>query len=322
MINKLSVVCCMVAVLSLCGACGSAIDHRVQSVVEEELLRMVEYVEADCATAIVMDVETGRIKGAAGFEYNADDIIFVIKTDVGNDSYAPGAVMIPLSMKIALDERFITDRDSVILPSNNVGNRYDDIIMTDMRYMENITADKIIECSSNVGISNVITNGFKGHYGLFAERLRRIGFCGVDSAGIDLKKLANMSYGYRLEVTPLQLLTAYNEVARRHTDVDNIVAEMLLAPVYGDEGTASKWVGGSGVKVAGKSGTVYRVNEETGEYDASHKTLTFCGFFPADDPEYSCIVVIDNPKVNRVGAASTSGCVFRCIADRLAAEPR
>ena len=89
-INRFLVVGCMAAVLSLCGACGkdgSVVDSEVQSVVEEELLRMFEYVEADRATAIVMDVETGEIKASAGFEFNADDSIFVIKTYVDNVGY-------------------------------------------------------------------------------------------------------------------------------------------------------------------------------------------------------------------------------------------
>ena len=69
------------------------------------------------------------------------------------------------------------------------------------------------------------------------------------------------------------------------------------------------------MRIAGKTGTCYMI--ENGQYNTSKKRLAFCGFFPADKPKYSCIVLIANPKQNAMGAASTSGEVLKEIALKL-----
>lgn len=61
------------------------------------------------------------------------------------------------------------------------------------------------------------------------------------------------------------------------------------------------------VKIAGKTGTCYMVDEKTGKY-TNHKRMAFCGFFPADNPKYSCMVLIAHP-IN-AGAARSSGMVL------------
>ena len=66
--------------------------------------------------------------------------------------------------------------------------------------------------------------------------------------------------------------------------------------------------------LAGKTGTCYSVDRATGTYNTGKKRLAFCGFFPADDPQYSCIVLTFYPKRNMFGAASTSGQVMKNIA--------
>jgi cell division protein FtsI (penicillin-binding protein 3) len=74
-------------------------------------------------------------------------------------------------------------------------------------------------------------------------------------------------------------------------------------------------------KIAGKTGTAklvskghYSSEEKLSEYQAS-----FVGYFPADDPIYSCIVVISKPKVAYYGAA-VSGTVFAAIANKVYAS--
>ena len=53
------------------------------------------------------------------------------------------------------------------------------------------------------------------------------------------------------------------------------------------------------VALAGKTGTAYMI--ENGQYVTSKKRLTFCGYFPADKPKYSCIVMTCAPKANWFG---------------------
>ena len=118
-----------------------------------------------------------------------------------------------------------------------------------------------------------------------------------------------------------------------------ILQQMLERVVWGDNGTAKKIMRSPLVKIAGKTGTGKAVienprNSVTGEvrthdiygrpwpkgkvgtYDDERKRLSFCGYFPADKPKYSCFVMIFYPKNEKkdVGAAASSGAVLKEIA--------
>ena len=88
---------------------------------------------------------------------------------------------------------------------------------------------------------------------------------------------------------------------------------MLKQVVWGPHGTGRS-LKNDKVALAGKTGTCYSVDPATRQYNTARKRLAFCGFFPADAPKYSCMVLTFYPKRNMFGAASTSGQVMRNIA--------
>lgn len=152
-----------------------------------------------------------------------------------------------------------------------------------------------------------------------------------------------MSIGYELKITPLQLLAFYNAIANdgqrmRPRLVQEIrsrgevlksfepeevggricsrktlkeIQEMLECVVK--NGTA-KNIYTSKYRIAGKTGTA-RLAINSGGYSGGHRA-SFVGYFPADRPLYSCVVVIDNPA-NGYYAAAVSAPVFREIADKV-----
>ncbi len=154
-----------------------------------------------------------------------------------------------------------------------------------------------------------------------------------------------MSTGYEVRVTPLQLLTFYNAVANNGRmmkpylveEVQEVgvplqvfkptvlkrsiasyrtiqQAKALLEAVV-ETGTA-KHIKFDGFKVAGKTGTVI-TNYRTGMPDNQKKyQASFAGFFPADNPAYSCIVVINNPVEKGYYGATVAAPVFREIAGK------
>ncbi len=109
-----------------------------------------------------------------------------------------------------------------------------------------------------------------------------------------------------------------------------ILREMLHGVVYdvyesGGGGTARALRTGR-VEIAGKTGTVQAQREiyfktkdgrdtMTVDYDRAERRLAFAGFFPYDNPQYSCIVVIDKPDLH--SAARVSGAVLRNIAEEM-----
>ena len=155
-----------------------------------------------------------------------------------------------------------------------------------------------------------------------------------------------MSIGYELEITPLQTLAFYNAVAndgvllkpqfvksiKKGLEVKaeydpiilnssicskstlNDLKEMLEGVV--ERGTA-KNIKARGFKIAGKTGTSKIAQGSKGygnKYQAS-----FCGYFPSEDPLYSCIVVVQGPTKNIFGSV-VSGTVFKEIADKVYAH--
>lgn len=156
-----------------------------------------------------------------------------------------------------------------------------------------------------------------------------------------------MSVGYETSLTPLQTLAFYNAVAndgkmiqpiliksinRANKPVETFKAKVLNKRIASDEtleklrlmlegvverGTA-KNVRNEHYKIAGKTGTAQRL--VNGRYMTQSYYASFAGYFPAEDPLYSCIVVIDNPKGwNRYGG-DVSAPVFKEIADMIYAQ--
>lgn len=152
-----------------------------------------------------------------------------------------------------------------------------------------------------------------------------------------------MSYGYGFQMTPLQILTFYNGVANggkllkplfidkieksngqvidykpqvlveRMSSPENIAAVTNMLKDAVSDGTARN-IFTEHYEIAGKTGTArveYWVKDQPMQYRAS-----FAGFFPADNPKYSCVVIIHKPNRSKgyYGGGVTAP-VFKKIAD-------
>ena len=158
-----------------------------------------------------------------------------------------------------------------------------------------------------------------------------------------------MSIGYEVALAPIHLITLYNAVANDGVMVkplfvkeirkNGIVVERFGPTVINPkiaspatirkakiilegvvlEGTADK-IRTPAYRIAGKTGTAqiaqdnrgYRQNTRQVRYKGS-----FVGYFPAENPKYTCMVVIVNPKKGKYYGATVSAPVFREISDKL-----
>jgi len=152
-----------------------------------------------------------------------------------------------------------------------------------------------------------------------------------------------ISHGYELKMTPLQTLALYNAVANNGKMIQPLIVEsvkkanktieryeakvinpkicsketlrdvkLMLEGVV-ERGTASN-IRNKKFKIAGKTGTAKKV--ENGRYTNNYYT-SFAGYFPAEDPQYSCIVVIDEPKGFHIYGSDVAAPVFKEIADKI-----
>jgi cell division protein FtsI (penicillin-binding protein 3) len=160
--------------------------------------------------------------------------------------------------------------------------------------------------------------------------------------------LASMSYGYEVKLTPLQILAFYNAVAndgklvrprfvkevRNHGKIERTYVTEVINPSICSKSTlkaAQKLLTGVIEKgtaknlrtahfgIAGKTGTTQMYNQKTGYREKSYQA-SFVGYFPADRPKYSCIVVIYSPQNYVYHGAYVAGPVFYEIANTLYAN--
>lgn len=160
--------------------------------------------------------------------------------------------------------------------------------------------------------------------------------------------LAQMAYGYEVSMTPLQILTFYNAIANDGEMVKpRMIKEVkewnrsvlkfekeVINPAICSKETAAKVQQllknvvekkhGTGHKLfspnfsmAGKTGTAQK-NYVSKDPDKLKYISTFAGYFPAENPKYSCIVVIHEPDKS-VGyyGADVSGPVFKSVAQKV-----
>jgi len=159
--------------------------------------------------------------------------------------------------------------------------------------------------------------------------------------------LVQMAYGYELKLTPLQTLSLYNAVANdgkmvaplfvkeirrlgntiEHFDTRVIDEQIASAATIGklQDMLAGVMIEGTGkrlrnpeLSMAGKTGTAQMADGAAGYRNRKYQS-SFAGYFPADNPKYSMIVVVQNPRNGYYGA-SVAGPVFRELADMVYAN--
>lgn len=165
-----------------------------------------------------------------------------------------------------------------------------------------------------------------------------------------------MSWGYGVSLTPMQILMFYNAVAnngvmvkpmfikelRKQDKTEKVFeTEIVNSKIASKEtlnkvrkvmenvvvkGTAQN-IYSSNFSMAGKTGTakkyIPRTKDKSGEwqggyYSSKHYVASFAGFFPADNPRYSCIVVVHDPKKEKgYYGATVAAPIFKEIAQKI-----
>lgn len=270
----------------------TTIDIDIQDILEEELIKVCQESNAEWGTAIIMEVETGEIKGISNVELLADGT-YGEALNRAVQAYEPGSVMKPISLMIAFEDGLV----------KNVTDRVETtpFMKTSDHHGANVKNMKeVIEMSSNTGIARVIFRGYADHPEKFYDRLASIGFFEPMRTGIygectprirrleDHDKygnpitmtarrldLARQAYGYATELPPLYTLSIYNALANGgkyvrphlvrglHSEtVDSIFPIDYIRPRICSEETAAKVRECIREVVWGSHGTARRVQDD------------------------------------------------------------
>lgn len=344
----------------------TTINVDYQDIAESALHEALVKYKADKGCVIVMEVATGEIRAMANLTRRGDKYVenfnhaLAGRTDPGSTFKLATMMALMEEKAISLNQMVATGQHSVV---------YNGLRITDSNGggSGTITARQVFEKSSNIGTHLLMRTYFYSRPDLYCQYLRQ--FHLTEPTGIHMKgeaqpiirnpdmkgwskvSLTSMSYGYEMQITPLQMLTFYNAVAnnghwvrpmivkqiRRGKEIleDNKPyisptlicssetirkAQELLRGVV-DHGTA-RHINNPHYGISGKTGTAQKIIG--GLYQAGRYYTSFIGYFPADKPKYSVIAVVDNPhqgdNKGTLYAGAVSAPVFKAVADRIVAS--
>ena len=350
----------------------TTIDVNIQDITHHALLRKLEYFEADHGCAVVMETATGEIKAIANLGRTKKGKYYEKRNYAIWESHEPGSTFKVASLMAALDDKLIDTATVVDTEKGRIyihGSKVED---SHRGGYGKISAARVLEVSSNVGIVKLIKKHYDHQPEKFIEKLEAYGF--TKPIGFPIKgegmpvvprpsdkswskiSLEWMSWGYGISVTPMQTLMFYNAVAnngvmvkpffvkelRRQDKTEKVFKTEVVNPkIASDEtlnkirkvmentvvkGTANN-IYSSNFSMAGKTGTAKKYLQKhidkngkmvSAGYSNKHYVASFAGFFPADKPKYSCIVVIHNPdKKKGYYGATVAGPVFKEIAQKI-----
>ncbi|WP_420150915.1 penicillin-binding protein [Spirosoma sp.] len=344
----------------------TTIDVNFQDIAESALHDALEKYKADKGCVIVMEVATGEIRAMANLTRRGDRYVENFNHALAGRT-DPGSTFKLATMMALMEEKAISLNQIVETGHHSVN--YNGLRITDSNGggSGTITARQVFEKSSNIGTHLLMRSYFYSRPDLYCQYLRQ--FRITQPTGIHMKgeaipvvrnpdmkgwskySLPSMSYGYEMQLTPLQMLTFYNAVANNgHWVRPLIVKQIKLAdeviednkpyvdpkPICSQEtirkaqgllrgvvenGTA-KHINNPHYGIAGKTGTAQKIIN--GQYQAGRYYTSFIGYFPADKPKYSMITVVDNPHQGEnkgsLYAGAVSAPVFKAIADRIVAS--
>ena len=330
----------------------ATIDTRYQDIAESALRNSMNQYGGQAGCAILMEVETGYVLACSSLTRDtAGRIKENLWSNVAcSDSYEPGSTFKTVVMTSMFNDRQVAldtakrvraggvKRYSASSGEINDGHGY----ATDTTNLPGVLAR-----SSNVGMCELAWEYYRNRRDDMKKGIEAIFPFGRMHPDVDVieprtkvgklnsdRDFLNLSYGYSATVTPLQLITFYNALANKGRMVKPLFCRGFedggrtrqLKPVVLNERVCSEEVAaqmrsmlvgvvetgtGNNIRnavygIAGKTGTTQGIS------DKSIKNSSFVGFFPADKPRYTCLVLVERTSIAGRYAAAP---VFRKIAD-------
>lgn len=341
----------------------TTIDITMQDIAETALKKQLIHHDAEFGTVVVMEVATGKVKAIVNLTKNSngDYVEYYYNYAVGRAT-DPGSTFKLASIIVALEDGYIEPCD-MVETGNGIcyyyGHKVEDVLKGGYG---TITAQKSFEVSSNVGISQIINKNYKHQPEKFIDRLYKLELnnpLGVvirgepsptvpypGDAGWSGLSLTQISIGYEVQITPLQILAFYNAIANNGCLVKPVFAEKLkyrgeIVKTFNPEiinpsicsqqtllkvkemlkgvvenGTARN-IKSKNFEIAGKTGTSQLNYGKTNDDKKIEFLSSFAGYFPADDPKYSMVVSVFNPRKNGYYGSIVAAPVFKEIAEKI-----
>lgn len=209
----------------------STLDVGMQDICEKALMDKLTELEAVWGVVVLMDVATGDVKAIVNMERAKNGKYYEMRNLAISNMMEPGSTFKTASIMVALEDGKITP-DYTVDTGKGVKRMYGRD-MKDWNWYKGgygvIDVTRIMEVSSNIGVSSIIDNFYKSNPQKFIDGLRRMSIdqplhlqiAGEGKPNIRGPKeryfaktsLPWMSIGYETQLPPLNILTFYNAIA-------------------------------------------------------------------------------------------------------------
>lgn len=316
--------------------CSLTIDVDMQVIIEEELRSAIERHKADKAMAVLIDPSSGEILALANlpaFNPNtrSDLTQEALTSHPIMSAFEPGSTFKVVGATALLEANKVHPMDVFFCENGKFSIH--GLHIKDWRSFANLTFSEVLQNSSNIGTIKAMENLEAGKLFKIA---RKFGFSeksGIQFPYENTGSLKNnkhwsriskseISIGYEVSVTSLQLAMAYSaignggillkpQLVKNFTTPNGhaqVVDQMDAIRRVASENTmhtlsdilekaVSQGTGSHAflpnLRIAGKTGTAKKI--KNGKY-VSEYIASFASFYPANDPEYTLVVVVDHPR--------------------------
>tara|TARA_B100000945_G_C20416034_1_gene615201 strand:+ start:425 stop:2266 length:1842 start_codon:yes stop_codon:yes gene_type:complete len=329
----------------------TTIDLRIQELAHNSLLDQLKNFDARFGTVVILDVKSGHVKAMVNLgtlnstSFEEDWNYAVLGNPFLNNfkKMEPGSTF-KLASYLAYFEDGGNPNDTINTMNGiyKVPNTTKKIIDSE-KNLGVVNLKDAFATSSNVAVARMVLKKYKDSPAHFLNHIKNFGL--DQKSDIDLNYEPNayisnptdlswseislpwMSYGYGINLTPLQTLTFYNAIANNGIRISPILvthyidggdtiplnrkfinnqkicsqetlkkAHLILRNVI-TTGTAKK-LNDLSTNVSGKTGTTVTNYDSKNVLNKMYQS-SFVGFFPSEKPKYSCIVLIDNPNPDK-----------------------
>ncbi len=333
------------------GSVYLTLDILAQYYAEKALENAVEDYEPERGLILVQQPQTGRILAAASYpRKDGQSLAFQF-------TYEPGSTFKTIAIASALDAGAVSINDAIDMSGRKWEIARGVVVRDRQHDKDELTIPEIMAVSSNIGAGKIALElGAKNlfyYMKAFGFGTKTdINFNGESKGYIlpynkwTVVDTATKGYGYGIALTPVQLIGAYSAVAnggwlmqphlvdrieyadgrteqkaktqkiRRviKQETSDTMKKVLEHVVQKGSGKRARI---KGYSVAGKTGTAEKLSREGG-YATRHHVVSFCGFTPIDDPQFTILVVLDNPAKYTFGGTAAAP-VFKEVAEGLLA---
>ena len=328
----------------------TCIIQELQAVVDSLLDDELQAIDGMQGQVIVMEVQTGRILAMAGRERRFDGKFQPCQNFAFQQE--PGSMMFAASLLASIETGELALSDSVD-SYGGIWDVDGSHLMKDHNWYlggyGRITLEEALRFSSTIGVGKTVSHVFKGkelsYYDLLdkmclgkpdsikgIEGLKPMSFiCPNDSLSANYRMLTN-SIGYELSLAPIQTLTFFNAIANGgkmvkpmlYADTVEVInpqiasRESIVQLQIALERTVSQGLGSkAGTKQVCVAGSVGNAQLNVSYDDDSvpiEYHISFCGYFPADNPRYSMIVSMNKQGIPASGGGM-AGPVFHNVVE-------